>query len=61
MESKPSLETVLKRLRLSVILATLPDRATYAVKTKLPLDDLLELVQQDEIDRRDHKGLELRL
>jgi len=61
MEIKPSLKSVLKRLRLSGILATLPDRAAYASKTKLALTDFLELVLQDEIDRRDHKGLELRL
>jgi len=33
----------------------------YARKTKLPELDFLELVLQDEVDRRDHKNLELRL
>jgi len=61
MEIQPSLKTVLKRLRLSGILHTLPDRIAYAKKTKLPYQDLLELVLQDEIDRRDHKGLKVRL
>jgi DNA replication protein DnaC len=61
MEIQPSLKTVLKRLRLSGILHTLPDRIAYAKKTKLPYQDLLELVLQDEIDRRDHKGLKMRL
>jgi len=61
MEIQPSLKTVLKRLRLSGILHTLPDRIAYANKTKLPYQDLLELVLQDEIDRRDHKSLRLRL
>lgn len=61
MEIQPSLKTVLKRLRLSGILHTLPDRIAYAKKTKLPYQDLLELVLQDEIDRRDHKNLQLRL
>jgi len=61
METKPSLKSVLKRLRLSGILATLPDRVAYAAKTKLALQDFLELVLQDEIDRRDHNGLQLRL
>jgi DNA replication protein DnaC len=61
METKPSLKTVLKRLKLSGILATLPDRVAYATKTKLGLPDFLELVLQDEIDRREHKNLSLRL
>ena len=32
MDAKPSLKTVLKRLRLSGLLPTLPDRITYAQK-----------------------------
>lgn len=60
-EISPSLRTVLKRLRLSGILATVPDRVAYARKTKLGELELLELVLQDEIDRRDQKGLGLRL
>ena len=61
MDTSPSLKTHLKRLKLSGILATLPDRVTYARKTKLPELDFLELVLQDEVDRRDHKNLALRL
>jgi DNA replication protein DnaC len=57
----PSLKTVLKRLRLSGILATLPDRVAYARKNKLSELELLELVLQDEIDRRDQTSLALRL
>lgn len=57
----PSLKTVLKRLRLSGILPTLPDRVAYARKAKLPEVDFLELALQDEIERRDHKSLGLRL
>src|SRR3989304_8724634 len=57
----PSLQTVLKRLRLSGILHTLPDRIAYAQKTKLSYPDLLELILQDEIDRRDQVTLNLRL
>jgi hypothetical protein len=33
----------------------------YARKAKLPELDFLELVLQDEVDRRDHKNLEIRL
>lgn len=61
MEIKPSLKTVLKRLRLSGLLITLLDRAAYAHKTKMSELDFLELVLQDEIDRREHKSLDLRL
>ena len=61
MEVNQSLKSVLKRLKLSGILATLPDRTAYARKTQLALHDYLELVLQDEIDRREHKNLETRL
>jgi DNA replication protein DnaC len=61
MEINQSLKTVLKRLKLSGVLATMPDRVAYARKAKLPELDFLELVLQDEVDRRDHKNLEIRL
>lgn len=61
MEISQSLKTHMKRLKLSGLLATLPDRVAYARKTKLPELDFLELVLQDEVDRRDHKNLESRL
>jgi DNA replication protein DnaC len=61
MEIPQSLKTVLKRLKLSGVLPTLPDRVAYAKKTKLSELELFELVLQDEIDRRDHKNLSLRL
>jgi DNA replication protein DnaC len=61
METTQSLKTVLKRLRLSGLLLTLPDRVAYAKKTKLDLLGFLELLLQDEIDRRDYKSLNLRL
>ncbi|MFQ5944620.1 MAG: IS21-like element helper ATPase IstB [Anaerolineales bacterium] len=60
-EVKPSLKTVLKRLRLSGLVPTLPDRASYAKKTKLSELDFLELALQDEIDRREQKSLATRL
>jgi len=61
MEIPQSLKTVMKRLRLSGLLITLADRVAYAKKTKLSELDFLELLLQDEIDRRDHKSLALRL
>jgi DNA replication protein DnaC len=52
---------VLKRLRLSGILATLPDRWAYARQEKLDYTQFLELVLCDEVERRDHKNLANRL
>lgn len=61
MDVQPSLKTVLKRLRLSGVLHTLIDRAAYAKKTGLSYQEFLELVLQDEIDRRDQVGMQLRI
>lgn len=61
MEIHESLKTVLKRLKLSGLLHTLPDRIAYAKKTKLSYQELLELILQDEIDRREQGNLERRL
>jgi len=58
---KPSLKAVLKRLKLSGLVDTLPDRAAYAQKAKLTPLDFLELALQDEIDRRENKNLSTRL
>jgi DNA replication protein DnaC len=61
MQINRSLVTVMKRLKLSGLLATLPDRVAYARKTKLSELDFLELALQDEVDRRDHKSLATRI
>jgi len=58
---QPSLLTVLKRLKLSGLAPTLPDRAAYAKKAGLAPLDFLELALSDEIGRRDHKNLSNRL
>jgi DNA replication protein DnaC len=55
------LKATLKRLRLSGMLATLPDRLAFARKDKIDYTDFLQLVLTDEIERRDHKRIELRL
>lgn len=60
-EIPPSLKTVLKRLRLSGLMPTLPNRIAYARKEKLSELQLIELMLQDEIDRRDQKQLTTRL
>ena len=49
----------LKRLRLGGLLPTLPDRAAHARQAKLSPLEFLELLLQDEIDRRDSQGLTL--
>lgn len=61
MEIQTSLKSVLKRLRLSGILLSLPQRIAYARKAKLSEENFLELVLQDEIDRRDQHNLTRRL
>ena len=44
MQIQPELKSVLKRLRLSGILATLPDRWAYARQEQLDYTQFLELV-----------------
>lgn len=57
----PSLLFCVKKLKLSGILSTLPERLDYAQKTKLSFQDFLELILQDEIQRREHSNLSLRI
>lgn len=57
----PELQTTLRRLRLSGILATLPDRLTFARNDKIDYADFLQLILSDEIERREHKRVEVRL
>jgi DNA replication protein DnaC len=57
----PDLARRLKRLRLGGLLPTLADRATAAQQGGLGPLEFLELVLQDEIDRRDSHTLEQRL
>jgi DNA replication protein DnaC len=61
MPIQPELKSLLKRLKLSGILATLPDRYAYARHEKLDYTQFLELVLSDEVERRDHKNLANRL
>jgi DNA replication protein DnaC len=61
MEIAPDLVRRLKRLRLGGLLPTLPDRATHARQAKLNPVEFLELLLQDEIDRRDSQGLVRRI
>ena len=61
MQIKPELKTVLKRMRLSPMLATLPDRVTFAREQKLDFTEFLELVLNDEAERRDQVSIQTRL
>ena len=61
MEITPDLIRRLKRLRLGGLLPTLPDRVAHARQAKLSHLECLELLLQDEIDRRNSQGLALRL
>jgi DNA replication protein DnaC len=55
------LKQTLKRLRLSGLLSSLPDRVAYAKGTKLSYSEFLELVLNDEIQRREDGNVERRL
>ena len=50
---QPELKSVLRRLKLSRLLDTLPDRLTLARQQKMPHQDLLLLALSDEVSRRD--------
>lgn len=49
----PDLKASLRRLRLSPVLDTLPERLALARQQKIPHQDFLLLLLQDEISRRD--------
>lgn len=49
----PDLKTILRRLRLSRILDTLPERLVLARQQQMPHQDWLLLILSDEATRRD--------
>jgi DNA replication protein DnaC len=57
----PDLKTTLRRLKLSRILDTLPERLTLARQQKMPHQDLLLLVLSDEVARRESLAVTLRV
>ena len=61
MNPMPELAPMLKRLRLSGILETLPARNQEAIDNKLAYSEFLALLVQDEVARREHKKFNLRL
>lgn len=61
MNTTPELKHLLKHLRLSGLLSTLPDRVSYASGNKLSHLEFLELLLSDELERRREGALERRL
>jgi DNA replication protein DnaC len=61
MNPMPELIPMLKQLRLSSILDSLEVRNRQAIEEKLPYTEFLALLVQDEIARRAHKKLSLRI
>jgi IstB-like ATP binding protein len=57
----PDLKTVLRRLRLSPILATLPERLALARQQQIAHQDFLLLVLADETARRDSLATSMRV
>jgi hypothetical protein len=56
----PELKTVLRRLKLSRMLDTLPERLALARQQKMPHQDLLLLALSDEATQRDGQAAKLR-
>lgn len=56
----PDLKTTLRRLRLSPLLPTLPERLLLAREQKMPHQDFMLLVLGDEVSRRDSESTSLR-
>ena len=57
----PDLKAALRRLKLSRMLDTLPERLTLARQQKMPHQDLLLLALSDEIARRESLSITLRV
>lgn len=57
----PDLKTTLRRLKLSRMLDTLPERLVLARQQKMPHQDLLLLVLSDEVSRRESLAVTLRV
>lgn len=55
------LSPLLKRLKLGAILDTVPERVALTRREQLDYSDFLQIILADEVSRRDHRRLELRL
>ena len=61
MNPMPELAPMLKQLRLSGILESLPNRNQEAIESKLSYSEFLALLIQDEVARRENKKFTLRV
>ena len=61
MTTTTELTPLLKRLKLGAVLNTLPERVALARREQLDYASFLQIILTDEINRRDHRRLELRL
>ena len=55
------LTPLLKRLQLGPMAATLPERIALARREQLDYASFLEIILSDEVNRRAHRRIELRL
>jgi len=60
-QTEAQLRKTLKRLKLSGMLTTLPDRLAFSRKEKLDYTEFLELILGDEAQRRDQVSVQTRL
>ena len=61
MNPMPEIAPLLKQLRLSGILESLPTRNQEAIENKMAYAEFLALLVQDEVARREHKKFNLRV
>ena len=61
MTTTTELTPLLKRLKLGAVLNTLPERVALARRDQIDYASFLQIILTDEINRRDHRRLELRL
>ena len=61
MTTTAELTPLLKRLKLGAMLDTLPERVALARREQLDYQSFLQVILSDEVNRRDHRRLELRL
>ena len=61
MTTTTELTPLLKRLKLGAVLNTLPERVALARREQIDYASFLQIILTDEINRRDHRRLELRL
>ncbi len=61
MTRNAELSPLLKRLKLSAMLDTLPERIALARREQLDYASFLEIILADEVNRREHRRIDLRL